>query len=129
MTVDAPNAGKPRRRGGGVGAKAVPERPTSSPQGRIETGVALEITSDMLAATRIMSITEARNSLGKILARFANEGAAAAPVEFGSRRKAQAVLLSPERYSLLRRLSAGRTGLTQEQSVQGPSAEMGDRCE
>ncbi len=126
MTVDAPNAGKPRRRGGGgVGAKAVPERPTSSPQGKIETGVPLEITSDMLAVTGVMSITEVRNSLRKILARFANEGAAAAPVEFGSRRKAQAVLLSPERYALLRRLSAGRTELRQEQSVQGWS--LGER--
>lgn len=127
MTVDAPNAGKPRRRGGGgVGAEAVPERPSSSPQGKIETGVPLEITSDMLAATRIMSITEVRNSLGKILARFANEGAAAS-VEFGSRRKAQAVLLSPERYFLLRRLSTGRTELGQEQSVQGWS--LGEWCE
>jgi PHD/YefM family antitoxin component YafN of YafNO toxin-antitoxin module len=46
-------------------------------------------------------VSEARAELSRALARFRREGAAAAPVVFGSHRKPEAVVLSFEAYAQL----------------------------
>jgi hypothetical protein len=60
-------------------------------------------------------VSEARAELSRALARFRREGAAAAPVIFGSHRKPEAVVLSFEAYAeltaeLRRRRAAAEAG-------------------
>ena len=49
----------------------------------------------------VMPIVEGRSSVSRIIARFRAEGEAAEPVVLGSHRKAEAVLMSYQRYQRL----------------------------
>ncbi|MEN8650340.1 type II toxin-antitoxin system Phd/YefM family antitoxin [Streptomyces sp. 21So2-11] len=56
----------------------------------------------------VVTVTDARAGLSRILADLEQEGAAAEPVLIGSHRKAQGVLLSIEAYEALRGRTARR---------------------
>ncbi len=85
--------------------------------------------------TRVHPLSEVRQRLSGILARFRREGAAAEPVAFGSHRKPEAVLLpyeAFERYEALARQRARLdSALSTAQSVQvelpGPFSRDHDR--
>ena len=74
------------------------------------------------AITQVHPLSEVRQRLSGILARFRREGAAAEPVAFGSHRKPEAVLLPyevSERYeALARQRSRVENVLSAAQSVQ-----------
>jgi hypothetical protein len=71
---------------------------------------------------QVHPLSEVRRRLSGILARFRREGAAAAPVAFGSHRKPEAVLLPYEIYERYEALSRQRarldSALSAAQSVQ-----------
>ena len=72
--------------------------------------------------TQVHPLSEVRQRLSGILARFRREGAAAEPVAFGSHRKPEAVLLPYEIYeryeALARQRSRLDNALSAAQSVQ-----------
>jgi antitoxin StbD len=72
--------------------------------------------------THVHALSEVRQGLSGILARFRREGAAAEPVAFGSHRKPEAVLLPYEIYeryeALARQRSRLENALSAAQSVQ-----------
>lgn len=72
----------------------------------------------------VMSITEVRQSLGRILARFRNEGVYTAPVIFGAKRQPEAVLLSAELFDLLQAVSQS-TGIRPENPHGDPDCRSG----
>jgi PHD/YefM family antitoxin component YafN of YafNO toxin-antitoxin module len=73
-------------------------------------------------ATQVQPLSEVRQRLSGILARFRREGAAAEPVTFGSHRKPEAVLVPYEVYERYEALSRQRArldnALSAAQSVQ-----------
>jgi hypothetical protein len=75
-----------------------------------------------LVVTQVHPLSEVRQRLSGILARFRREGAAAEPVAFGSHRKPEAVLLPYEVYeryeALARQRSRLDNALSAAQSVQ-----------
>jgi PHD/YefM family antitoxin component YafN of YafNO toxin-antitoxin module len=85
--------------------------------------------------TQVHPLSEVRQRLSGILARFRREGAAAAPVAFGSHRKPEAVLLPYEVYERYEALARQRerldNALSAAQSVQvelpGPFSPDHDR--
>lgn len=85
--------------------------------------------------TEVHPLSEVRQRLSGILARFRREGAAAEPVAFGSHRKPEAVLLPYEVYERYEALSRQRArldnALSAAQSVQvelpGPFSPDHDR--
>src|SRR5690242_8498628 len=85
--------------------------------------------------TQVHPLSEVRQRLSGILARFRREGAAAEPVAFGSHRKPEAVLLPYEVYERYEALSRQRARLdnvlSAAQSVQvelpGPFSPDHDR--
>jgi hypothetical protein len=74
------------------------------------------------AVTQVHPLSEVRQRLSGILARFRREGASAEPVAFGSHRKPEAVLLPYEVYeryeALARQRSRLDNALSAAQSVQ-----------
>jgi PHD/YefM family antitoxin component YafN of YafNO toxin-antitoxin module len=72
--------------------------------------------------TQVHPLSEVRQRLSEILARFRREGAAAEPVAFGSHRKPEAVLVPYEVYERYEALSRQRArldnALSAAQSVQ-----------
>lgn len=87
------------------------------------------------AVVKVHPLSEVRQRLSAILARFRREGAAAEPVAFGSHRKPEAVLLPYELYeryeALSRRHARLDSALSAAQSVQvelpGPFSPDHDR--
>src|SRR5262245_28055776 len=85
--------------------------------------------------TKVHPLSEVRQRLSGILARFRREGAAAEPVAFGSHRKPEAVLLPYEVYERYEALARQRerldNALSAAQSVQvelpGPFSADHDR--
>src|ERR1700678_1648176 len=83
----------------------------------------------------VQPLSEVRQRLSGILARFRREGAAAEPVAFGSHRKPEAILLPYEAYERYEALARQRTrldyALSAAQSVQvelpGPFSPEHDR--
>ena len=67
---------------------------------------------------QVHPLSEVRQRLSGILARFRREGAAAEPVAFGSHRKPEAVLLPYEVYERYEALARLDTALSAAQSVQ-----------
>ena len=61
--------------------------------------------------THVHALSEVRQRLSGILARFRREGAAAEPVAFGSHRKPEAVLLPYEVYERYEALARQRYGM------------------
>jgi hypothetical protein len=74
------------------------------------------------AVIQVHPLSDVRARLSGILARFRREGAAAAPVAFGSHRKPEAILLSYEAYKRYEALARQRErldwALSAAQSVQ-----------
>jgi hypothetical protein len=87
------------------------------------------------AVLQVHPLSEVRQRLSGILARFRREGAAAEPVAFGSHRKPEAILLPYEVYERYEALARQRTrldnALSAAQSVQvelpGPFSPDHDR--
>jgi PHD/YefM family antitoxin component YafN of YafNO toxin-antitoxin module len=77
---------------------------------------------DNPAVTQVYPLSEFRQQLSGILARFRREGAAAAPVAFGSHRKPEAVLLAYEVYERYETIARQRarldSALSAAQSIQ-----------
>jgi hypothetical protein len=98
------------------------------------SGQLLKVGDDQ-RAHRVHPLSEVRQRLSGILARFRQEGAAAEPVAFGSHRKPEAILLSYEVYERYEALSRQRarldSALASAQSVQaelpGPFSPDHDR--
>jgi len=74
------------------------------------------------AVIQVHPLSEVRQRLSGILARFRREGAAAEPVAFGSHRKPEAILLPYELYeryeALIRQHARLNSALSAAQSVQ-----------
>ncbi|MGP0022256.1 MAG: hypothetical protein ACLPKE_02655 [Streptosporangiaceae bacterium] len=74
------------------------------------------------AVIRVHPLSEVRQRLSEIVARFRREGLAAEPVAFGSHRKPEAILLPYEAYERYEALAQQRTrlddALAAAQSVQ-----------
>ncbi|MBP3977009.1 hypothetical protein [Microbacterium sp. BLY] len=86
------------------------------------------VTTSSLPMLTVLPTTEARLELGETLRRFRAQGAAAAPVVFGSQRRPEGVILPFELYSelipLIEDLEVAR--LVRERSSAGASVPLGD---